>query len=401
MTSTIETLQNKLEETKMTCEKALEERDQNQHRISKLETDLEALQNFCSELRLKLEDYEVKEDKFIKREAEVSQMKEDSLLSSSQMKSLFDKISGIEVPFPEFELEILEPNDPAHVNKLFYIIDSVTGLQHRMTLLSRDKENLQSSIEKQVVEIEHLKDEVEERSRDKEDSDKMKNELFELVLGLENIIKKLGGGEFVGDQKPAGVIGLLPVLEKLVMAILQESENVKSKAQELGSKLLGSQKVVDELLSKVKLLEDSNQGRIASPEAVQEGGILEVPSLSTRSEISEIEDVGPVGKRAISPAPSAAHVRTLRKGSSDQLAINIDPESDRLLNSQETDEDKGHVFKSLNTSGLIPRQGKMAADRIDGIWVSGGRALMSRPRARLGLIVYWLFLHIWLLGTVL
>jgi hypothetical protein len=28
----------------------------------------------------------------------------------------------------------------------------------------------------------------------------------------------------------------------------------------------------------------------------------------------------------------------------------------------------GHVFKSLNTSGLIPKQGKSAADRIDSIW---------------------------------
>lgn len=30
----------------------------------------------------------------------------------------------------------------------------------------------------------------------------------------------------------------------------------------------------------------------------------------------------------------------------------------------------GHVFKSLNTSGLIPKQGKSIADRIDGIWYS-------------------------------
>ena len=28
----------------------------------------------------------------------------------------------------------------------------------------------------------------------------------------------------------------------------------------------------------------------------------------------------------------------------------------------------GDVFKSLNISGLIPAQGKMIADRIDGIW---------------------------------
>lgn len=28
----------------------------------------------------------------------------------------------------------------------------------------------------------------------------------------------------------------------------------------------------------------------------------------------------------------------------------------------------GHVFKSLNASGLIPKQGKLIADRVDGFW---------------------------------
>lgn len=106
----------------------------------------------------------------------------------------------------------------------------------------------------------------------------------------------------------------------------------------------------------------------------------------------------PVGKSTISPVPSAAHVRSMRKGSTDQLALDIDLESNRLINREETDEDKGlrhnmfpsipssflslkkifttflplpfagHVFKSLNTSGLVPKQGKSIADRIDGIW---------------------------------
>lgn len=187
------------------------------------------------------------------------------------------------------------------------------------------------------------------------------------------------------------------------MAVILESENSKSKAQELGAKLFGSQKVMDELSTKVKLLEDSNQSRSASasPEGSQERSIFEAPSLPNRSEITEIEDVSPVVKKAVAPAPTAAHVRTLRKGSNDQLAINIDSESVRLIKNEETDEDKGHVFKPLNTSGLIPVKGKMIADRLDGIWVSGGRALMSRPRARLGLVAYWLFLHIWLMGTIL
>lgn len=53
---------------------------------------------------------------------------------------------------------------------------------------------------------------------------------------------------------------------------------------------------------------------------------------------------GPLGKNTISPTPSAAHVRTLRKGSTDHLALNIDSESDHLIKA-ETDEDKGWHFK--------------------------------------------------------
>uniref|UniRef100_A0A251U153 Uncharacterized protein n=1 Tax=Helianthus annuus TaxID=4232 RepID=A0A251U153_HELAN len=108
-----------------------------------------------------------------------------------------------------------------------------------------------------------------------------------------------------------------------------------------------------------------------------------------------------VGKAGLPLVPSAAQMRSLRKGSNEQLAITIDSDSERLLDRSATVEDKGHIFKSLHTSGLVPVQGKMIADRLDGIWVSGGQALMRRPRARLGLIAYWLVLHLWLLGTIL
>lgn len=83
----------------------------------------------------------------------------------------------------------------------------------------------------------------------------------------------------------------------------------------------------------------------------------------------------------------------MRKGSTDHLALDINEESDHLISSVDTDDDKGnyeflinvnylilkhedlmmdyiagHVFKSLNTSGFVPKQGKLIADRIDGIW---------------------------------
>lgn len=50
---------------------------------------------------------------------------------------------------------------------------------------------------------------------------------------------------------------------------------------------------------------------------------------------------GPIGQNTISPVPQAVQVRTLRKGSTDHLAINIGGESERLINSEGTDEDKG------------------------------------------------------------
>lgn len=209
---------------------------------------------------------------------------EGSLLSASQVKALFDKIDEIKIPFAESEAEELEPPNAVHVKKLFHVIDCVTELQHQMNLLSHEKEELQSTLATQVFEMEHLRN-------DKQDSEKLKNDLYELELSLEKIIQKLGGNDLVGDKKSAGVMELLTVLEKLAMDIILESENSKSEAQELGAKLLGGQKVVDELSTKVKLLEDSIHARASPPEAVQERGIFEAPSVPSGSEISEIEDV--------------------------------------------------------------------------------------------------------------
>jgi len=126
----------------------------------------------------------------------------------------------------------------------------------------------------------------------------------------------------------------------------------------------------------------------------KERSIFELYSSVSGSEISEIEDLGAVG------IGSQSHVRQMRKGSPEQIVLNIDTESERLISPNESD-DKGHVFKSLNASGLIPNQGKLIADRIDSIWVSGGRLLMGRPGTRMGLIAYWFFLHIWMLGSIL
>lgn len=212
---------------------------------------------------------------------------EDSLLSASEIKILFDKIRGIEIPLPESEIGNSEPLNSIYVKKLFYIIDNVTNLHDQINLLSLEKEELQSNLGTRMLEIKHLKEEVESYDRDRHDTEKMKNELSVLIYSLEKIIQKSGGNDLVGDQKSSGATGLVSVLEKQVMALQLESENSKSKAQELGSKLVESQKFVEELSTKVNSL----QGRPAQPEIVKERSIFEAPSLPTGSEISEVEDV--------------------------------------------------------------------------------------------------------------
>ncbi|XP_039015413.1 GRIP and coiled-coil domain-containing protein 2-like isoform X2 [Hibiscus syriacus] len=395
--------------TEIELQKAIKERDVSQCRVLKLESDVGVLEDSCREARVTIEEYQAKEDGWKEKEEELlssynsllmkEKEAEEPLLSAYQTRILLKKLVGIEIPL--VESDSLEPRCSADVKKLFSVIGSFTDLQNQLYLLSSEKEELQCTFSRQNFEIEHLKEEIETHVTNKTDLEQMKTELFEVTFGLEKIIVILGGKEFIEGQNPVGTKTLLLVLEKQVNSLLLEAENSKSKAEELGTKLALSQQVMNELSTKVKLLEDYIQGKTILPENVQERGIFEAPSASTGSEISEIEDPVSYGKNTMPPAPLAPHVRSMRKGSTDHLALNIEPESVRLINSEETDEQKGHLFKSLNTSGLVPKQGKLIADRVDGLWVSSGQVLSSRPRARLGLITYCLLLHIWLLGTIL
>lgn len=207
-----------------------------------------------------------------------------------QIRKLVDKISGIEIPYAESAGDE-EAESSAIVKKLFSIINSATKLPHQIDLLEHEKQELQSILSTQTAEIEHLKGEVETHLRNKPDLEKMKIEFAEFTFGLEKIVNMLESNEFVVNQKSSGSKGLLAVLEKQIMTLHSDAENSKSKVQELGNELLESQKVVDDLTTKVDLLEESLHGRRDQPEIVQERSIFEASSLPTGSEISEVEDV--------------------------------------------------------------------------------------------------------------
>lgn len=560
--STTEELQSKLNEVKVTADKAMEETELYKNKVHELETEIAAQQNLCSELRVKLEYYQDIEVNLRDKEEEISSLQDtlmmkerevhEALVQASYLENLLERVNRIQISGEDLQVGDLDPQDSTHIKKLFYAIDNFPQLQHQIKSLSHEKEELQTALAAQLRETEHLKEQVQDSNSHEQELAKVKSKVIEMEAGLDRIMQMFTSGDITGDQKSVSTNDLVRVLEKLVMTMILESENLKSrthelesqiensisneeelakiksqlldlergaqriiqnlggdisgdqkhvatsdlvqvleklvmtvvleseelkskaegldqevgtkiseqelarvkgqlfdietnmqkiiqklrsnvigdqkvvvtsdlvkvlenmvtatimesensrsKVHELESKLLGSQKAVDELLLKVKALEDSLHSKAAPTEIVQERGIFEAPSPPSASEISEIEDVGSVSKPTISPVPSAAHVRTTWKGSSDHIALNVDSEASRLIDNEAAVKDKGLVFKSLNTSGLVPKQGKIVADRIDGIWVSSDRLLRSRPGARLGLIAYWLFLHIWLLGTIL
>ncbi|XP_023733663.1 trans-Golgi network-localized SYP41-interacting protein 1 [Lactuca sativa] len=187
------------------------------------------------------------------------------------------------------------------------------------------------------------------------------------------------------------------MLQHRVSKMETELEASQTMRGEMGIKLQDFQAKEDEWNRREAELSKQLTEFAKDHEAENKKGPTEASPLAPQSEISEVEDPVSIGKRSMSL------VRSSRRGSNDHLALNIDQESDNLIDKQETVQDKGHIFKSLHTSGLVPTQGKMkmVADRLDGMWVSGGGALMSRPRARLGLIAYWVVLHLWLVTTLL
>lgn len=211
----------------------------------------------------------------------------EDTLSSSQVKSILDKINQVEVPDAAFALG--DSHNSADVRKLFYVIDSFNGSLEKVSALSHENEELQSTIDTQILEMEQLKRQVEDYMDNEKDSEKM-NKLLELESGLQIIVRKLGGGDLMDDSKVNGEIWLLPLLDKLIAATMLESESLKLKNEELGAKLLGAQKVVDDLSNKVKLLEESNQARVILPEIDQERG-TSIASMSPQSEISEMQDM--------------------------------------------------------------------------------------------------------------
>lgn len=199
-----------------------------------------------------------------------------------------DKASGIDFPFEE--PEGVSPRGPTIVKKLGFIIENFSELQHKLVLLSQDKQELEATIGQQKSEIRHLQEEITEHSKINLGSQKAMNEFSEFAVQLEKVIMKLGGTDASEYQTPEDSRRLLSVVDKLTEKLLLEYENSKSEVRQLRAKLVEGQKVADSLSMKVNSLEELIQTHKSLPQSVQERSFL-IPSTSAASEITEVEEV--------------------------------------------------------------------------------------------------------------
>ncbi|KAG2269633.1 hypothetical protein Bca52824_064188 [Brassica carinata] len=328
----IQDMENRLKETSAALEKVVVERDLNQTKVSSSEAKVESTEAICQDLKLQLENFKAEEEKWHAKEVELSTLydkllaqeqesKENliNLIPASDMRALFDKISGIDVPSVD-QVNGLDPQSPYDVKKLHAIVDSVCEMQHQIDLLSYGQNELNSTLAEKDLEIQGLKEAAEAKSTTELELVKTKNELSKLISSLEKLLGILAGNDTVVDSDFSESWTVLQALERKVASFLLESESSKSRAQELGLKLVSSEKLVDKLSLKVKELEDKLQSKAIQPDVVLERSVFEAPSTS---EISEIEDKGTLVKNNITCAYSSRSW-TVRKGSADHLSINID-----------------------------------------------------------------------------
>lgn len=212
------------------------------------------------------------------------------LFMENQGETLLDRLNMIEVPFKELAVNIEGQSFSSPVDKIFYILDNVSKLQLLISSMVQEKDEMQSTLGNHLHEIEQLREASQNYAVINQDLENNKANLVDLSLGLEKVILKLGGHEFLESKRPVDTKGLLQLLEWLVMASLQDSESLKSRVQELGAKLQESQTLNDHLSSSIKLLEDSIHARSSLPDVSKERTISEGSSVVTGSEILEIED---------------------------------------------------------------------------------------------------------------
>ncbi|XXG58041.1 hypothetical protein AAC387_Pa04g0451 [Persea americana] len=322
----------------------------------------------------------------------------------SQMEGLATRIEELEkiVQEKNLALENLEASRGKAMAKLSTTVSRFNELHHLSESLLSEVKNLESQLQGRDAEISFLRQEVTRCTNDVlalQESNKRKSaEVEELLTWSKNMLALHFGVPDVDldDQKGSQVHAYSEILEKHIASVLSELNDLRVTVQSRDVLLQSERQKVEDLVHKGELLEISLRDKETQLKMLQEPQHSGQPDNMNPTEILEVEPIR--NKRAVTLGPITPHVRSVRKVNNDQVAIGIDMESGVSALDDE-DDDKGHGFKSLTMSRIVPRASRPIADRIDGLWVSGGRVLMRQPTMRLGIVFYWIMLHVLLASS--
>ncbi|GLJ18240.1 hypothetical protein SUGI_0322620 [Cryptomeria japonica] len=381
-------LESKLVRVEAVADDIARERDVAKARICELESYVASLENNNHALESHVKEFQTCEASMRARQEELATLHDGLSTKNQELEDLHKQVQELENNCQQKHaaLESLESSQGKSLSELSDMRSRFEELRQLSEGLVGEVENLHLQLESRDEEITQLKDEAIKSTHD-------------ILALLENIITKLGLDPMLLEPKGESQMqALFYTLDEKVSGIISESESSRADAQTKDLLLQSTQNSVEELSDKVERLEASLREKETQFEIFQ---LEKHPQpVVDATEVSEIEELGQSSKTPLLSVPVAPHVRSTRKASSNHLALDIDVESDALAFDRE-DHDKGHAFKSLTTTGFIPKSTQPVADWIDGIWVSGGRILMRQPTARMGLIVYWLTLHLWIVAMVL
>lgn len=315
-----------------------------------------------------------------------------------QMEGLTNKIGELErvVRQKNLDLENLEASRGKAVKKLSITVSKFDELHHLSASLLSEVEKLQSQLQDRDAEISFLRQEVTRCTNDalvasQMSSKRNSDEIYDLLTWLDTMTSGVQVHDVHFDDKNHDEVHQYKErFQKHIMSLVSEIEDLRAVAQNKDMLLQVERNRVEDLTHKGESLEDSLREKESQLTRLQRVGDS-VQTASTASEILEVEPV--VNKWAAPGASITPQVRSLRKVNNDQvaIAIDVDPGSGGKL--EDEDDDKAHGFKSLTTSRIVPRFTRPVTDMIDGLWVSCDRTLMRQPALRLGVIIYWAFLH--------
>ncbi|GAB2222885.1 hypothetical protein Drorol1_Dr00017016 [Drosera rotundifolia] len=310
----------------------------------------------------------------------------------NQMEGLRSRIQEMEevIQKKNVDLQNLESSRAKAMKKLSVTVSKFDELHHMSEDLLSEIENLQSQLQERDSEISFLRQEVTRCTNDvlsasKMTKEKSSAELHELLTWLDSLCSQVLTRDVqIGDSNSQGQEHK-ERLQKDIASLVSELESLRIVAQSKDVLLNAERDRVKELLLRKEALEISLHQKE-----------MELSVLGDRDSgeaASEIVEVEPLIKKWSAPVTStASQVRSLRKANNDHI-ISIDADAGDTGRLQDEDDDKMHGFKSLTTSGLVPKFTRPLSDMVDGLWVSCDRALMRQPAFRLGIMIYWIVIH--------